>query len=91
MLRPRGTYVCDQALEEYGRASRKFSPFNSAHEGYAVLREEVDELWDEVKRNGPVSRMREEAIQIAAMAIRFVIDVCDSPTPPSEPPKEPTE
>ena len=54
----------------------------SAHEGYAVLLEEVDELWDEVKKNPSKyahrdKDMRKEAIQIAAMAIRFVLDVCD--------------
>lgn len=54
-------------------------PFNSAHEGFAVLLEEVDELWDEVKSREPDdARMRREAIQIAAVAIRFVEDVLDA-------------
>lgn len=51
--------------------------FNSAHEGWAVLREEVDELWDEVKKRPSardVEAMKVEAIQVAAMAIRFVLD-----------------
>lgn len=54
--------------------------FHSAHEGYAVLFEELDELWDEVrndKERGAKRRMRSECIQIAAMAIRFIEDVCD--------------
>ena len=44
----------------------------------ALALEEVDELWDEVKANHPerTARMRAEAIQVAAMAIRFVEDVC---------------
>ena len=46
--------------------------FNSTHEGFAVLKEEVDELWDEVKSNAPKDRLREEAIQVAAMVIRFI-------------------
>ena len=46
--------------------------FYSTHEGYAVLAEEVDELWDEVKKNGNQERLRAEAIQVAAMAIRFI-------------------
>lgn len=64
--------------EEYMVASKNFPPFNSAHEGFAVLKEEVDELWDEVKgHDGPERsrRMREEAVQVAAMAIRFLMDV----------------
>ncbi len=55
-------------------ATGKFSPFNSAHEGFAVLLEEVDELWDEVKGNDPV-KARAECIQAATMAVRFLVDV----------------
>jgi hypothetical protein len=66
--------------QEVMRARGKFAPFNSAHEGYAVLLEEVDELWAEVRRNQrsrDVQKMRTEAIQVAAMAIRFLTDVVD--------------
>jgi len=70
--------------EEFVRATSKFKPFKSAHEGYAVVLEEIDELWDVVKLNqgNPerVSLMRKEAIQVAAMALRFVVDCCDKPT-----------
>lgn len=54
-------------------------PYNSAHEGYGVLLEEVDELWDHVKTNQKrrdIGAMRKEALQIAACAIRFARDVC---------------
>jgi len=72
------TAVLAEVEEELGRAQDKFSPFNSAHEGYAVILEELDELWQEVKdKTGEPHKMREEAIQVAAMAVRFVIDVCD--------------
>jgi hypothetical protein len=66
-----------EIIEELAAARRKFPHFHSAHEGYAVILEELDELWDEVRANGPKERMRAEAIQIAAMAIRFVEGVCD--------------
>lgn len=36
---------------EYLKASSKYPKFNSTHEGYAVIKEEVDELWDKVKAN----------------------------------------
>jgi hypothetical protein len=61
---------------EFLRASATFNGFHSAHEGYAVLREEVDELWDDVKANAEPDRLREEAVQVGAMAVRFVHDVC---------------
>ena len=63
---------------EFLKASELFGPFNSAHEGWAVLKEEVDELWDEVKKKQElrsIEKMRKEAIQVAAMAIRFIYDV----------------
>lgn len=70
--------ILDDVLRELDKATAKFGPFASAHEGYAVLQEEVDELWQEVK-HGSRNRQREEAIQVAAMALRFLIDVCDLP------------
>jgi NTP pyrophosphatase (non-canonical NTP hydrolase) len=68
--------------EEYLRSCEKFPHFNSPHEGYAVLLEEVDELWDLVKSKNPSKeRMREEAVQIGAMAIKFIISCCkEEPT-----------
>lgn len=60
------------------RAMDKFPPFNSAHEGYAVIKEELDELWQEIKQQQParsLADMRVEAIQVAAMATRFVCDL----------------
>ena len=63
---------------EFERAFAKFGAFNTAHEGWAILREEVDELWDEVKsKDRSLEAMREEATQVAAMAIRFIYDLCD--------------
>lgn len=79
--------------EELDRARATHAPMNSHHEGYAVILEELDELWEVCKQNTHASHdteanrehlrqrklasMRKEAIQIAAMAIRFVEDICD--------------
>jgi len=65
--------------QEYGRATALHpADFHSAHEGFAVLLEEVDELkaevWKSPKRRD-YAAMRTEAIQIAAMALRFLVDV----------------
>ena len=61
--------------EELESAQKKFKPFNSGHEGYAVIKEELDELWECVMKNKGRQEMEPECIQIAAMAIRFIIDV----------------
>lgn len=66
--------------EEVYKAIEKYEPFHSAHEGFSVLNEEVDELWEEVKRKQGernTTKLRQEAIQVAAMAIRFIHDICN--------------
>jgi hypothetical protein len=68
--------------KECVRAGARYPKFNSAHEGYAVLLEEVDELWLEVKKslkNRDAEAMRAETIQVAAMALRFLWDICENP------------
>ena len=66
----------DTVMKEYDFA-KKHQNFNSAHEAFAVLLEEVDELWDEVKkRNQSIDLMRAEAAQVAAVALCFLTDCC---------------
>lgn len=64
--------------EELDRATQNFPAIRSPHEGYAIIREEFEELWDEIKANrGTTDRAVSEAVQTAAMAIRYLTDVCD--------------
>ena len=68
----------NEVIDELDRATKNFPPMRSAHEGYAILAEEVEELWDEIKlnpKNRSSERMRDEARQVAAMAIRFMRDI----------------
>ena len=74
---------------ELFRARSKHTPINSLHEGYAVLLEEVDELWDCVRRKDTDHRgdagAYEELIQIGAMAQRIAEDVvCSTHRPADE-------
>jgi hypothetical protein len=66
-------------LAELVKARSRFPIMASYHEGYAILLEEVEELWSEIKQN-PKDRdavaIREEAMQVAAMAMRFLVDLC---------------
>ena len=65
-----------QVLIELRTATEKFGGFASYHEGYAVILEEMDELWCEVKcRQVNRVALRVEVTQIAAMAIRFLVDL----------------
>ncbi len=65
------------ALAELAGAVGKWPRFNSLHEGWGVLSEEVDELWDHVrlnqKKRDPAA-IRAEAIQVAAMALRIAVE-----------------
>lgn len=70
-----------EVLDELERARTLFGPMRSPHEGYATILEEADELWEKVKANvGRGPEARAEAIQVAAMAIRYVHDLCDEPS-----------
>lgn len=65
--------------QEYLRATTVKGPFNSAHEAYAVVLEEFDELWEEIKpkhKDRDYLNMYNEARQVAAMAIRLMVDIC---------------
>lgn len=64
--------------KEIERTQSIYGAFASAHEGYAVILEEMDELRAEVWK-GPKSRdygaMLIEAKQVAAMAARLMIEI----------------
>ncbi len=66
--------MLDLVAAELTRAYHKHpKPQTSLHEGYAVLLEEVDELWDSIKMNENGNALI-EALQVAAMAVRLIID-----------------
>lgn len=68
--------VMDEVQGELEEAISQFSSFASQHEGYAVIKEELDELWDAIKsKEASTQDTMNEAIQVAAMAIRFLMDL----------------
>lgn len=72
--------VLNEVEIEIAQATTNWGPFNSAHEGFAVLNEEFDELKEHVwmnQRKRDLEKMRKEAVQVAAVAIRFAAEVCD--------------
>ena len=53
-------------------------PINSFHEGSAVLKEEYEEFWEEVRRRGnkrDLFAVADELVQVAAVAQRIYEDV----------------
>ncbi len=56
----------DRAYAKHGRL-----PWGR-HEFYAILKEEVDEMWDAIKKDDPQGELHKEAIQVAAMVFRYM-------------------
>ena len=66
--------IFEEVVEELDRAEIHGS-FNSPHEGYAVILEELDELKAEVwknRRSRDYKAMRKEALQVATMGVKFI-------------------
>jgi hypothetical protein len=73
-----GAKIVSDVVEELQMAMTKKPLFTSPHHGYAIILEELDELWDEVKKkrcNRDVKNMRTEAVQVAAMAMKFIMSM----------------
>lgn len=70
------TEILMEVMEEVAHAVRKHEPMHSPHEGISVIREEFEELWAHVKEDtGYTGDAREEALQLAAMAVRYILDL----------------
>ena len=77
----------EEIVLAYVKARSKHAPMRGPHEGYAIILEELDELWDVVKVWQPadatamddytanMKRMRKEALHVAAMALAFLLEV----------------
>ena len=75
--------LCDspflgEILRQIVLARAMHPPINSLHEGYAVLAEEVEEFWEEVRKKSAdrdYHNARLELAQVCAVAWRIVHDV----------------
>ena len=69
-----------QAIKsEFERSNKLYKSFNSNHEAYAVILEELDEVWDEIKKSKEVTgneAMKKELIQVGAMVVKFLDNLC---------------
>ena len=71
--------VLEETAAEVLRAKQLFPiDFHNQHEAYAVILEEIDELWDEIKKNHKfydLEAQRKEAKQAAAMLVRLMVEL----------------
>jgi hypothetical protein len=62
---------------ELALAREKYAPLSSAHEGFNVILERLDNLWLEVKKPALLRKpetLKVEAARLGAMAVRFMTD-----------------
>ena len=65
--------IYNQIQAELDSSNEKWPPFKSTHEAYAVIKEEFEEFWDEVKKKNPdTENMRKELIQVCAMCVKTI-------------------
>jgi hypothetical protein len=74
----RGDWI-REIYDECRRAQEKFAPIKNSHEGHSIIREEFDEFWEEVKKNDLI-KSKQELVQVAAMCLRFLVEVKESNT-----------
>lgn len=75
---PAGAQFITDVAGEFQFAEREHDPLNSFHEAYAVILEELEEFWDEVKkkrRERDCDLLRAELVQVAAMCLRTAINL----------------
>jgi hypothetical protein len=67
----------EEVVKEVESAKSKWpGDFKNTHEAYAVIKEEFDELWDEIRKKNPGrEQLRHEAIQTTAMLFRLITEL----------------
>lgn len=73
IIRIRNEYITAKTTLEHPK-------FNSYHEGISVIREEFEELWEEIKGKRTAQNdydIRKEAIQLGAMVLGFIVELTE--------------
>jgi NTP pyrophosphatase (non-canonical NTP hydrolase) len=72
--------------DTYYDKAAKYEDYSTPHHGWAIIKEELDELWDEIRKRpaGPGCRskvkMADECADIAAAALKFMVNLCEDGT-----------
>ena len=71
--------VLTRIYEEYLAALKQHKPFNSPHEAYAVILEELQETWHLIMNDEKAwagrDAMKNEIVAVGAMAMRFMVEL----------------
>lgn len=71
----------NEFADELLKARAAHGPMVSAHEGYAIILEELDEIkqivWQKQK-NRNYDDLRKEVVQLGAMALAFLVEIVDT-------------
>ena len=68
-------HICEMIGAELERSAVHKTEFSSLHEAYAVILEELDEVWDIARmkrKNRDEAQLRKELIQVATMAVKAI-------------------
>lgn len=69
-----------QIAKEAERSEAFYGDFNSSHEAYAVMLEELDEVWEIVRKKSDkrdYEELKKELVQVCAMGVRFIKSCCE--------------
>jgi hypothetical protein len=58
---------------ELQRATKLYGPYNSPHEGYAVILEQLDAAWEAIKVDD-FKTAKQEMVKVASGCVRFIMD-----------------
>ena len=69
--------IHEEVMEELARADKKYGPMKGERSGIRTIKCEVEELHGEIDSEiQNLCSKRKEAVQVAAMAMKFIRDCC---------------
>ena len=73
--------ILEESKDYIAYIATTYNNFNSPHEGYAIILDELDELWSEIKKdpsNRNTIEMSHECKRIIAAATCFMLYCCQN-------------
>ncbi len=65
-----------EVMDELERAMAAYSPFDSPRDGFGEIDDKLTDLREVIRQDDTdMAAMRKEAMQVAAMALRFMVEL----------------